>query len=444
MGHREEKEFGGTQGAIGLMIFSHFVPFYFVLSLRYSSGGLYQPSSFGEFLKNFQETCSPTWSAASVYLGFCALQLIFAAILPGLKVKGLPVPTEKNRQYVYNCNALASWYVTLVLVTVFHYTGLYRLTNLADEFGSVLCVAVIFSDILAVIIHFYAIQTGQTCRMSHSPIYDFFMGVWLNPRVKIFGQDVDLKMLAEVRLSWLLLFLLIVSAALKQYEAFGTVTWPMLFILTAQLLYINACMKGEECIPTTWDIFYEKWGWMLIYWNLAGVPFVYAFQAHYILVNSLRTHRPNENVSMTLIVILFIVLFFAYYIWDSAQAQKNRFRMQQRGTYVPRKAAFPQVPWNTLTNPKYLTTKCGSTLLIDGWWQFCRKPHYTADICMATCWALSCHQWPGLLPFFYPAFFFGMILHRYTRDVARCQAKYGEDWKIYCQRVPYAFIPGVI
>ncbi|CAF0934490.1 unnamed protein product [Adineta steineri] len=279
--------------------------------------------------------------------------------------------------------------------------------------------------------------------MTHSPIYDFFMGVWLNPRIKILGQEVDLKMLAEVRLSWLLLFLLIISAALKQYEAFHTISWPMMVILTAQLLYINACMKGEECIPTTWDIFYEKWGWMLIYWNLAGVPFVYAFHAYYILVNSLRTHKPVEGTSMTLVMILFTVLFFAYYIWDSSQAQKNRFRMKQRGTYVPRNA-FPQLPWNTLKDPKYLKTACGSTLLTDGWWKFCRKPHYTADICMAMCWALSCHQWPGALPYFYPCFFTGMIIHRYTRDIARCKVKYGKDWTIYCDTVPYAFIPGLI
>jgi delta24(24(1))-sterol reductase len=146
---------------------------------------------------------------------------------------------------------------------------------------------------------------------------------------------------------------------------------------------------------------------------------------------------------MTLIIILFIVLILAYYIWDSSQAQKNRFRMQQRGTYVGRNA-FPQVPWNTLKDPKYLKTACGSTLLIDGWWKYCRKPHYTADICMATIWALSCHQWSGVLPYFYPVFFTGMIIHRYTRDVARCKAKYGKDWKIYCERVPYAFIPGLI
>ncbi|CAF3522949.1 unnamed protein product, partial [Adineta steineri] len=203
---KEEKEFGGTPGAIGLIIFSHFVPFYFALSLQYSSGGLYFPSSFDTLLQNFKETCSPTWSAFFLYTGFCLLQLIFAATLPGLVIKGLPVPTENNRQYTYNCNALTSWYVTLVLVAVLHLTGIIRLTILADQFGSVLCVAVICADILSVIIHFYAIQTKKTCRMTHSPIYDFFMGVWLNPRIKILGQEVDLKMLAEVRLSWLLLF----------------------------------------------------------------------------------------------------------------------------------------------------------------------------------------------------------------------------------------------
>ncbi|CAF3451606.1 unnamed protein product [Rotaria sp. Silwood1] len=68
----------------------------------------------------------------------------------------------------------------------------------------------------------------------------------------------------------------------------------------------------------------------------------------------------------------------------------------------------------------------------------------SSDICMATCWALSCHQWTGVLPYFYPIFFFFMIVHRYTRDMARCQAKYGKDWKTYCERVPYAFIPGLI
>jgi delta24(24(1))-sterol reductase len=41
-------------------------------------------------------------------------------------------------------------------------------------------------------------------------------------------------------------------------------------MILAHFLYANACMKGEECVPTTWDIFYEKFGWMLIFWNISG------------------------------------------------------------------------------------------------------------------------------------------------------------------------------
>ena len=146
---QEPKEFGGTPGAIGLIIFSHFIPFYFALSLRYSSGGFYYPSSLNQLIENFVEECSPTWSAFFLYTGFFFVHLILAAVLLGPEVKGLPVPTENNRQYTYKCNALASLYLTLVLVALFHLTGIFRLTILADQFGSVLCVAVIFSDLVS-------------------------------------------------------------------------------------------------------------------------------------------------------------------------------------------------------------------------------------------------------------------------------------------------------
>lgn len=48
----------------------------------------------------------------------------------------------------------------------------------------------------------------------------------------------------------------------------------MAFMCLATWLYLNACGKGEECIPQTWDMFHEKWGFLVIFWNFAGVPFV--------------------------------------------------------------------------------------------------------------------------------------------------------------------------
>lgn len=48
--------------------------------------------------------------------------------------------------------------------------------------------------------------------------------------------------------------------------------------------------------------------------------------------------------------------------------------MKQIGNYRKR-YAFPQLPWSTLENPKFLKTANGGTLLIDGWWAYSRKPN---------------------------------------------------------------------
>jgi delta24(24(1))-sterol reductase len=103
--------------------------------------------------------------------------------------------------------------------------------------------------------------------MSNVWLYDVFMGASLNPRIGV----IDLKMFAEVRVPWVLLFLIALSGTVKQYEEMGRVTGNMIVFLTGTGLYINACAKAEHMIPQTWDMFHEKFGFMLIFWNMAGV-----------------------------------------------------------------------------------------------------------------------------------------------------------------------------
>lgn len=411
---------------------------YMWLSLEYYQGGVFYPNSlqeipsfFGTHLEYIWNNASPTYEAAFIFFAFLLLEVICALVLPGPLVKGLPVPSENNIQHTYLCNAYASWYLTLIILAALHVTKTFSLSRIVELHGPMMVVSMITSDILSLIIYLVAIGTGKSTRMSGNFFYDYFMGAWLNPRIGNF----DLKLWAEIRVAWIQLFLITLSAAVKQYETTGSISGSMFLILLAQYLYSNACMKGEECVVTTWDVFYEKWGWMLIYWNFAGVPYVYCFQSFYILKN-------NPQLPPVLIAALTLVLLFAYYIWDSAQAQKNRFRMKLRGTYVPR-STFPQLPWSTLENPKYLNTEAGDKLLIDGWWKYARKIHYTADITMASIWALSC-GFSGILPYFYPCFFTGMITHRYKRDMLRCSRKYKKDWDKYLSIVKYSFIPGLI
>jgi delta24(24(1))-sterol reductase len=373
---------------------------------------------------------SPTPTAAAIYLGFIGLQFVLAWVMPGIRIKGLPIPSKNNHQLTYLCNGIGCWYVTLAIAFVLQYTGIFPLARLADEMGSLITIGVISANFLSLWLYFAGKLSGNQTRVSGNPIYDFFMGVILNPRI----GKIDLKLFSEIRIPWILLFFLTLSAAAKQYELYGAISAPMAFMILAHGLYTNACMKGEECIPTTWDIFYEKFGWMLIFWNYVGVPFVYCFQSFYILKN-------NPQHSPLFMGILFAVLLIAYYVWDTANSQKNRFRMQLRGTFFSRKT-FPQLPWGTLQKPGVLVTTCGDPLLVDGWYRYARKIHYTADTLMALTWGLSC-GFNGVLPYLYPLFFMSMIAHRYQRDQLRCAKKYGEDWGRYCKKVPYRFIPYV-
>jgi delta24(24(1))-sterol reductase len=426
---KEELEFGGPYGCLAVMIFSIIFPYYLWYCLEFNEAKLTLIPSISTLI----EKAWPTWQGTSLYLGFILFEFALAWLVPGLIAYGAPLPHENNRKLQYNCNAIQAWYITLITAAVLHVTRIVPMTAWMDHLGPAMTVAILFSNFVAICIYTYSVVTKTTFRCTGHFFYDFFMGTLLNPRI----GPVDLKMFAEARLSWILLFLLTSSAATKQYEQLGYLTSPMVFMIVAHFLYVNAIMKGEECILTSWDIFYEKWGWLLIYWNLAGVPFVYCYQSVYIMKQGANLQGPSTPV----LIFMYIVLFTAYYVWDTGNGQRNTFRMVLNGTWRKRNT-FPQLPWTVLQNPKYMDTEAGSKLLIDGWFAYCRKPHYTADVTMALLWGLIC-GFDSYIPYFYFLFFFGMIVHRNHRDIERCRRKYKQDWVRYCEKVPYAFIPYV-
>jgi hypothetical protein len=109
-------------------------------------------------------------------------------------------------------------------------------------------------------------------------------------------------------------------------------------------------------------MYFEKWGFMLIFWNLAGVPLSYCHCTLYI-----ANHDPSEyHWNPYLLTLLFVTYLFVYWIWDTANSQKNMFRAQERGVALNRKT-FPQLPWKAVKNPVSIKTKTGDSILCDGW-----------------------------------------------------------------------------
>ncbi|KAL8925897.1 MAG: hypothetical protein Q9208_003210 [Pyrenodesmia sp. 3 TL-2023] len=142
----------------------------------------------------------------------------------------------------------------------------------------------------------------------------------------------------------------------------------------------------------------------------------------------MANHAPSVyHWSRPVLVVFYVTYLLAYWVWDTTNSQKNRFRQEERGTLIERRT-FPQLPWQTVKNPHVIKTQAGESILADGWYGYARKIHYTADMYFAIMWALIT-GFKSPLPWFYPVFFAIMISHRAYRDIKKCEAKYGEAWQ---------------
>jgi delta24(24(1))-sterol reductase len=254
-GASDEFEFGGSFGAVSLMIGFPLLMWYMWIGATYYDGHLPLPLE-GQPWTNFgQHLCSlvyqgayPTVKAWTIYWVFFIFEAIMYCYMPGVMSYGRRLNHEGGKRLPYYCSAYSSFYTTIAVAFGLHVSGLFPLYTLIDEFGSIMTVAILSGYINSFIVYIQAIVRGRTHRMTGSPVYDFFVGAELNPRIGI----LDFKMFYEVRIPWFILFLITASVAARQYELYGYVSAEVVFLAGAHYLYANACSKGEHLIITSW------------------------------------------------------------------------------------------------------------------------------------------------------------------------------------------------
>lgn len=278
-------------------------------------------------------------------------------------------------------------------------------------------------------------------------IYDFFIGRELNPRITlpIIGT-IDIKAFMELRpglIGWILFDLAFIA---HQHKTYGFVSDSIVLITTFQGLYVLDALWMEPAMLTTIDITTDGFGFMLAFGDLVWVPFTYSLQARYLAVYPV-------HLGVGGILGVLAVQGFGYYIFRSANNEKNRFRND------------PNDP--RIAHLKYLNTASGSKLLISGWWGTARHINYLGDWIMGWSYCLPTgiagyviHQsstlsstidviqgeakgWGMFVTYFYIIYFAILLIHRERRDEEKCKRKYGKDWDEYKKKVPFRIVPGI-
>lgn len=390
--------------------------YYLWICVTYYQGHLVFPGSLAEWRGFWSHIAAPTWSASLLYGGWFLSQAALQIWVPGRTVYGMPLPN--GQRLSYRMNGMLSFLFTLGVIGMAVAVGWLDATLLYDQMGPLLTVVNIFTFALAGFLYWWGLRGADWERPTGRPLYDFFMGTALNPRL----GALDLKLFCEARPGMILWLLMNLSIAAKQYQLLGTVTVPVALVVGFQAFYLLDYFLHEEAILTTWDIKHEKFGWMLCWGDLVWLPFTYTLQAQY-LVNHPHT-LPVWGI--TAIVALNLT---GYAIFRGANSQKHRFRSN------------PEQPvWGR--PPQYLETVHGSRLLISGWWGLARHMNYCGDLMIALSWCLPA-LFGSPLPYFHILYFTILLIHRERRDDVVCLAKYGKDWLRYRERVPWRIVPGV-
>lgn len=379
--------------------------------LTYADGAIAGP----RVLAMVGRAAMPTATSVSIYGAWLLLQAGLQVVGPGQLHQGTPL--ADGSRLTYRVNGWFAFWVTWVIVLIAVGLGLISPTIAYDQFAPLLTTANVVAFGLALFLFRWGARSPDPAR-SGDPLDDYLMGVALNPRVGGF----DFKYFCESRPGLILWVVIDASLAAKQYALFGHITVPMLLVNAFQFLYVADYFFHEETIVTTWDIKHERFGWMLCWGSLVWVPFTYTIQAYYLV-----THPHDLPVIATAGIVALNIAGYA--IFRGANLQKHRFRTNPDRPVWGRPAA-------------HIRTASGALLLTSGWWGLARHLNYFGDLLMGLAWCLPA----GLarpVPYFYIVYFSGLLLHRERRDHGMCVQKYGEDWEVYCRKVPWRIIPGL-
>ena len=347
-------------------------------------------------------------AAAAMLAIFVGALFLGSKVLPGRRLTG---PELDGKSIAYKINGLTLFLLTAAAAALAQFLGWFSLAVLHTHFFALFVVTNVFAFAFSGWLYWRGVRSQGAPQGFWR---GYFVGVELNPAA--FG--LDLKMFSY-RPSLIGLALFNASFAVAQYDAHGGLSLAMILYQVLAFAYVFNYFQFEGGMVHTWDVISERFGWMLVWGDYVLVPFFYCIVGWW-LVDA--TGPPLSPVAAAGIVALYA---FGFWMFRGANGQKHRFKRNPEITIWRR-------PAETLDG----------RLLVSGFWGIGRHLNYTGEICVYLSFALT-SGFASWVPYVLPAWLAVLLSHRSRRDERRCQAKYGELWRRYKQRVPYSMVPFV-
>lgn len=404
-------------------------------------------------------------------LGYYVLSLLLQIFLPGTEAEGTVLACGGRLKYKFNAFRSAILTLSGCAIGTYIYGPEFPVwTFIWDNYIQVLTANILISAAIALYVYIasFTVPNPGSPNPNYrelaaggqmpNQLYNFFIGRELNPRIKLpipFVSDasrtIDIKLFFELRpglLGWILLNLAHVAHQYKVTS--GHLTSPILLITAFQAFYVLDSYYMETSIMTTMDVIMDGFGFMLSFGDVVWVPFMYSTQTRYLAVYPLE-------IGVYGVALIIGVQSLGYYIFRSANNQKNRFRSDPNDPRVK--------------HLEYIQTASGSKLITSGWWGRARHINYLGDWIMSWSYSLptgvagytivkklnystdtlekyavqtaETRGWGMVFTYFYVLYFAILLIHRERRDEEKCRKKYGADWEKYTSKVKSRIWPGV-
>jgi delta14-sterol reductase len=340
-------------------------------------------------------------------LGFTVALFVLSIVVPGRALEGAVLKDGSRR--TYKLNGLAILITVAAALAIGQASGLVSLAVVPDSILALFIAANVLSFALTLWLYFSGRTRSNATR--EGLFSDLWYGVELNPEL----LGVDLKMWAY-RPSLIGLLVINASFAVVQWERDGQLSTAMILYQAFTAIYVFNYFQFEHGMLHTWDIVAERFGFMLVWGDLAFVPFCYSIVGWYILART----EPLSPVATIALPILFAL---GLWIFRGANQQKDEFKRD------PSIRIWGK-PAETLEG----------RILVSGFWGIGRKLNYTGEILVYWSFTLLSGT-QSIVPYLLPLWLLSLLTHRAWRDDKRCREKYGALWETYCQRARFKMIP---